>query len=148
MILLAVGGPSLYIGSILKLGTGIITFMVIAASMSVIRIFDDRVAALSRRPVPVSTFLLDNSVLKADAPGLVCRFSKNFSDRSGENLRWGSTVKGIDEGDGWVKVLRGSDGWVSGFPGSRYLPLQIDSVPVLKLLPAEGTQMKGDEVVT
>lgn len=49
-------------------------------------------------------WLVDNCVLETSSPGLGYRRSKKSDDRVGEDsfAAWGTFVKGIDTGDGWL----------------------------------------------
>eukprot|EP00439_Symbiodinium_sp_Y106_P062750 s26_g9.t1 len=71
-------------------------------------------------------YLVDNSVLQAHAPGITFRFSKRMEDRDdlGELAAFGTSVLGIDEGDGWLRV-QNPHGEI------RYLPTEIQGVTVL-----------------
>lgn len=64
-------------------------------------------------------YLVDNSRLGAETRGLQFRLSKRPDDRDGSAAVWGSTVEGREEGGGWLRV------------GDRYLPMEVDGVPVL-----------------
>mmetsp|Transcript_78579 Transcript_78579/g.199980 ORF Transcript_78579/g.199980 Transcript_78579/m.199980 type:complete len:504 (-) Transcript_78579:91-1602(-) len=67
-----------------------------------------------------STFVLDNSYVKSATKGLTYRISKDLTTKDGSNIAlWGSVVRGVDEGDGWVKI------------GDRYLPKEVQGLPVL-----------------
>merc|ERR1712232_590073 len=71
-------------------------------------------------------YVVDNSQLKASSPGLLFRNSKEMSDVCPiQGAFWGSTVKGLDEGDGWIKV------------GQLYLPMKTRGCQVLTLKKAE-----------
>jgi len=71
---------------------------------------------------PEKTYLVDNSLMGAKTRGLAYRRSKRLEDRDGTAVAgWGGMVKGIDQGDGWLKL------------GSRYLPLSVNGTPVLRL---------------
>mmetsp|Transcript_103541 Transcript_103541/g.267799 ORF Transcript_103541/g.267799 Transcript_103541/m.267799 type:complete len:818 (+) Transcript_103541:48-2501(+) len=75
-------------------------------------------------------FAVDNSELQAQSHGLGYRKSKNLEDmNTDQTALWGSTVRGIDEGDGWVKVQ-----------GSGYLPLALNGKVVL--LPQAAPEKK------
>jgi len=81
-----------------------------------------------------SRFLIDNSVLQIKGhPGIAFRSSKSDSDKvkSGPGpARWGETVEGIDEGDGWLRV------------GNFFLPMVYQGVPFVTPVvekPAEET---------
>lgn len=51
------------------------------------------------------TYVVDNRLLFAKTKGLGYRRNKNLDDKApGATAIWGSTVKGVDEGDGWVRV--------------------------------------------
>lgn len=72
----------------------------------------------------MKAFLVDNSVLQAKSPGLGYRFSKKPEDKDKKaNAPWGSTVTGIDEGDGWLKLILPQ--------GERYLPFVANGKSVL-----------------
>jgi len=65
-------------------------------------------------------YLVDNSKLQANTRGLSYRLSKNNKDRDPRTVAmWDSQVRGIDQGDGWLKV------------GDCFLPLMLKDVPVL-----------------
>jgi len=65
-------------------------------------------------------FLIDNSDLQANTKGLGYRRSKHLQDKDGTELaEWGTTVLGVDQGDGWVKI------------GRRYLPTKLNGKAVL-----------------
>lgn len=66
------------------------------------------------------SFLVDNSVLQAESHGLGYRASKELQDMvTTKTALWGSSVTGIDEGDGWLKV------------GEHFLPLELNGSRVL-----------------
>lgn len=62
--------------------------------------------------------------LMASTVGLTWRLSKHLGDRDKTRtpVPWGSTVVGIDEGDGWVKV------------GGRYLPTSVRGAQTLSIV--------------
>mmetsp|Transcript_76140 Transcript_76140/g.219971 ORF Transcript_76140/g.219971 Transcript_76140/m.219971 type:complete len:425 (+) Transcript_76140:104-1378(+) len=66
-------------------------------------------------------YLVDNSALNADTVGLAFRRSKHSWDRDHtiSGPKWGTTVAGVDEGDGWIRV------------GTHYLPLDLGGTTVL-----------------
>lgn len=66
-------------------------------------------------------FIVDNQELCADTIGLAYRFSKNMLDRDRDlpGPPWGSSVWGIDTGDGWVQV------------GARFLPRELNGSAVM-----------------
>ncbi|CAJ1405111.1 unnamed protein product, partial [Effrenium voratum] len=65
-------------------------------------------------------FRVDNGFLRADSIGLGFRRSKCMQDLlPGAVAAWGSTVLGLDEGDGWLRV------------GSKFLPMYVSGVPVV-----------------
>lgn len=66
-------------------------------------------------------YIADNSELRAPTAGLAYRVSKRHDDKhqQGLTVAWGSIVRGIDEGDGWLKS------------GSHYLPLEVKGIKVL-----------------
>eukprot|EP00929_Paragymnodinium_shiwhaense_P052745 TRINITY_DN2641_c0_g1_i10.p1 TRINITY_DN2641_c0_g1~~TRINITY_DN2641_c0_g1_i10.p1 ORF type:complete len:1049 (+),score=405.44 TRINITY_DN2641_c0_g1_i10:93-3239(+) len=68
-------------------------------------------------------YLVDNSQLKLPNDfGVAYRFSKRMEDRSVDSIVWGAVVRGVDEGDGWLKV------------GKEYLPMFFESTAILKPL--------------
>jgi len=69
-------------------------------------------------------FLVDNSMLMANALGLGYRNSKTLDDVSsnGDIAQWGSRVHGVDLGDGWLQV------------GNRFLPMTVNGKTVLRLM--------------
>jgi hypothetical protein len=62
------------------------------------------VLVLRQEGVGTENFIADNSVLKSNTPGLGFRSSKKMDDKYALILDWGSSIKGFDEGDGWVRV--------------------------------------------
>jgi len=74
-----------------------------------------------QEPSRLREFLVHNTELRADTVGLAFRKSKDPWDRdhSLPGPRWGTTVAGFDEGDGWVKV------------GRHFLPLELGGANVL-----------------
>jgi hypothetical protein len=71
--------------------------------------------------------------MSSSIQGLGYRASK---DTSGEILAcaaWGSIVTGVDQGDGWLKV------------GAKYLPMMMNSYPVLEMTAAN---MKADDTAS
>lgn len=68
-------------------------------------------------------YLVDKSRLQTSARGLKYRLTKRLDDHDnmGDIVVWGASIKGIDQGDGWLKV------------GERYLPMEFQGIPVLKL---------------
>jgi hypothetical protein len=64
-------------------------------------------------------YRVDNSQLQSTGPGLGYRLGKNLDHRAltwrttidrttiGGGAAWGTTVEGIDEGDGWLKIQVG-----------------------------------------
>lgn len=66
-------------------------------------------------------YLVDNSKLKAMTIGLAYRYSKHAQDRNHDipGPFWGTTVMGIDQGDGWLKV------------GEHFLPAELEGAQVL-----------------
>jgi len=74
---------------------------------------------LRRRASTPARYLVDNRELNAQNPGIACRASKNMSDRMDEEVLWGNVVTGVDEGDGWLRLME------------RYLPMVLDGQPAL-----------------
>lgn len=66
-------------------------------------------------------FVIDNSKLQSLAEGIEYRTAKKVDARAGEEhyVAYGTTVKGIDSGDGWLQV------------GKFYLPTHVRGVQVL-----------------
>jgi len=54
-----------------------------------------------------------------ERPGLPYCSSKQLDTASGITAKWGTVVRGSDEGDGWIKV------------GNHFLPMEIQGMPVL-----------------
>jgi len=88
-----------------------------------------------------SEYLVDNSQLRTNMAGLAYRFSKRLEDTDPREVPaggppFGSTVTGVDLGDGWLKV------------GDRFLPMEIHGSRVLT--PADlagsplGQSLDGD----
>jgi len=74
----------------------------------------------------MTEYLVDNGKLQAKSPGLGYRFSKQLEDKDKTAVaKWGSTVTGVDEGDGWLKVAYNQS--------MRYLPFTANGVEVLTL---------------
>ena len=62
-------------------------------------------------------YLVTNCELRTHVSGLAYRFNKMlFNDQAG-TVTWGSTVVGVDEGDGWLKV--------SSEHGALFLPFSV-----------------------
>jgi len=74
-------------------------------------------------------YLVDNGQLKATTPGLGFRLSKQLEHRAGDDssVEWGSTIMGVDMGDGWLQVHCG-----------RYLPTHLKGVRVLVAADGRG----------
>eukprot|EP00929_Paragymnodinium_shiwhaense_P036103 TRINITY_DN19398_c0_g1_i1.p1 TRINITY_DN19398_c0_g1~~TRINITY_DN19398_c0_g1_i1.p1 ORF type:complete len:499 (+),score=138.73 TRINITY_DN19398_c0_g1_i1:96-1592(+) len=76
-------------------------------------------------------YLVDNTWLKANTERVAYRVSKRLDDYDTTGAAWGSTVTGVDEGDGWLRI------------GERYLPMRLQDHPVLTfqaLVPAEEAE--------
>mmetsp|Transcript_44206 Transcript_44206/g.140821 ORF Transcript_44206/g.140821 Transcript_44206/m.140821 type:complete len:180 (+) Transcript_44206:165-704(+) len=74
-----------------------------------------------------TAYFVDNSLLQAQTNGVGYRFTKSLKDRDLSAVaHWGTTVKGTDDGDGWVQV------------GDCFLPTTLQGTPVVSLraLPA------------
>jgi len=108
--------------------------------------FDDAGQAMGHGFHKARSYEVDNSLLKADnQKGVAYRSSKRLEDKwtasletaAGDILeasaKWGSTVTGVDEGDGWVRV------------GSRYLPKFVHGHMVLKVPPIDGVTEMNPE---
>jgi len=72
-------------------------------------------------------YFVDNSTLQADSPGLEYCRSRCLDDPEvpPRFAHWGTTVQGMDQGDGWLRV--GS----RGEAGRHYLPMALQGVSVL-----------------
>eukprot|EP00927_Polykrikos_kofoidii_P002953 TRINITY_DN11174_c0_g1_i1.p1 TRINITY_DN11174_c0_g1~~TRINITY_DN11174_c0_g1_i1.p1 ORF type:complete len:1416 (+),score=263.14 TRINITY_DN11174_c0_g1_i1:217-4248(+) len=68
-------------------------------------------------------YVVDNSKLHAPTAGLVYRLTKNLEDHdvcaTTAHPNWGSHIRGINEGDGWLRVA------------DRYLPMSVNGAQVL-----------------
>uniref|UniRef100_A0A7S2LBW9 Alpha-glucan water dikinase phosphohistidine-like domain-containing protein n=1 Tax=Zooxanthella nutricula TaxID=1333877 RepID=A0A7S2LBW9_9DINO len=77
------------------------------------------------------TYVADNTILMERTSGLRHRITCNVDDyHRTKQTAWGSVVRGVETGDGWVRVT--ADG--------TYLPMAVQGVPVLirqEALPAE-----------
>lgn len=68
----------------------------------------------------LATYLVNNSLLKANTHGLAYRSRKSVGAITGKVIaRWGEVVHGVEAGDGWLKV------------GSNFLPMQVDGKVVV-----------------
>lgn len=75
-------------------------------------------------PAIPQQYRVDNSILQARTHGLGYRFSKRGEDIDKTSTApWGTTVVGIDQGDGWLQV------------GEKYLPMKSCGKPVLTPAP-------------
>lgn len=74
---------------------------------------------------------MDNRELNAKNPGIACRASKDMNDRMDEEVLWGNIVTGVDDGDGWLRMVQ------------RYLPMVLDGQSVL--VPAANGDQEGPE---
>jgi len=73
-------------------------------------------------------YIVDNSQLCSRGDGIAYRFSKKLDATDRRSLAlYGERVKGVDEGDGWLKV----DLKVSYGSKLRYLPMVLNGKPVL-----------------
>jgi len=69
---------------------------------------------------PAGVYIVDNSKFRASTPGLAYHRKPSFVDVvASEYASWGSIVKGVPQCRNWVLV------------GTRFLPMQVDGVPVL-----------------
>mmetsp|Transcript_71649 Transcript_71649/g.213839 ORF Transcript_71649/g.213839 Transcript_71649/m.213839 type:complete len:226 (-) Transcript_71649:72-749(-) len=82
----------------------------------------DHVSAVAD-PGPAQEYLVSKGSFPTDTPGLGYRASKVFEDKLGDDVyvEWGSKVRGIPTGDGWLEV----DG--------KFLPMQMEGFPVVHL---------------
>ncbi|CAK0844649.1 unnamed protein product [Prorocentrum cordatum] len=83
--------------------------------------------------VALQEFLVDNSALGADAPGVAYRLSRNMQDKDAASpvVPWGAAVWGVDQGDGWIQV------------GKRFLPLEVQGAAVL--VPQRVAEREGED---
>lgn len=61
-------------------------------------------------PSQAEIFLVDNSSLRATTEGLAYRRTKDVKDRIYRGMtliNWGEPIRGIDEGDGWIRAHHG-----------------------------------------
>jgi len=92
-------------------------------------------SAVRNSPAPKSIepterpYVVTNEDLKATSKGLGYRLTKQLGDKDkGVIADWGSTVKGINEGDGWLHVAHER--------GPRFLPFTAGADQVTVLRPA------------
>ena len=82
-----------------------------------------RPASPAPEPSDEVEFLVDadDEVTLGKAPGLAYRVTKRLYDRNDDRelVRWGTTVRGVDRGDGWLRV------------GDHYLPMSVNGVAVV-----------------
>merc|ERR1719215_1132771 len=64
-------------------------------------------------------YVLDNSLLKQESAGIGLRGKKSWDAPAEGGRPWGSTVRGVDEGDGWLRV------------GKLYLPMAHNGIPIV-----------------
>lgn len=90
-------------------------------------------------------YIVDNSILKAKSKGLRHRRTKHLDDLSGDDggTAWGGAVRGVDEGDGWLRL-----------PATgTFVPFSVNGVPVLfrraeaELLAAKAWSTSGEQNV-
>eukprot|EP00929_Paragymnodinium_shiwhaense_P056627 TRINITY_DN28343_c0_g1_i1.p1 TRINITY_DN28343_c0_g1~~TRINITY_DN28343_c0_g1_i1.p1 ORF type:complete len:592 (-),score=164.84 TRINITY_DN28343_c0_g1_i1:78-1853(-) len=98
---------------------------------------DDEDAVQLRRQLGLAvsekaSFLVDNSELKASSVGIGYRSRKDMNAMIGAKVhaKWGSTVTGVDEGDGWVKFAEG-----------KYLPVEVQGKRILKAVSGEEAEI-------
>uniref|UniRef100_A0A7S1M5L4 Uncharacterized protein n=1 Tax=Alexandrium catenella TaxID=2925 RepID=A0A7S1M5L4_ALECA len=78
-------------------------------------------------------YIVDNADLRAATSGIGYRFQKVLWDRDMKTIaRWGSTIEGVDHGDGWVQV------------GNCFLPTAVQDKPVLQLQQTKAKLMVAD----
>ncbi|CAJ1348195.1 unnamed protein product [Effrenium voratum] len=82
--------------------------------------FEDEIIRPKPRKDQVTEYVVDNTELQADAPGVAFRFSCVLEDRDERRpvALWGSIVAG-EEAEGWVRV------------GDRFLPHEVNGKTVL-----------------
>mmetsp|Transcript_44844 Transcript_44844/g.103612 ORF Transcript_44844/g.103612 Transcript_44844/m.103612 type:complete len:535 (-) Transcript_44844:66-1670(-) len=69
-------------------------------------------------------YLVSNKLLQADTSGLAYRLSTQVQDIDAASMaRWNSTVFGVDERNGWLRVVHTN--------GERFLPFVLNNVEVL-----------------
>jgi hypothetical protein len=82
-----------------------------------------------------SSFLVNNTQLKANTRGLAFRTGKDNSKVRNAVAAWGSTVAGVDTGDGWVQV------------GDWFLPMVVEGCQVLTMIPAAIGNTRGMDIL-
>ena len=83
-------------------------------------------------------YLVDMPEILSRILGLTFRFRKMLAnDREAPIVTWGSTVTGVDEGDGWLKVSRED--------GVLFLPFSIQGLPVLTAL--DPVPIRTDDLI-
>lgn len=101
-------------------------------NVGLIAALDDESDNDADNPEPLSSYLVDNTVLCHPGRGLGFRASPSIKDNIPEQLaEWGSVVVGRRHDDDWIKI---------GSKHPRYLPVKLQNVSVLKLQgPAQAT---------
>jgi len=82
-------------------------------------------------------YLISNKELKANTRGLAYRSAKDNSKVRNAVASWGSTVPGLDTGDGWLKV------------GDWFLPMVVDgNATVVQTSSKDVPQFTGLQIMT
>lgn len=77
-----------------------------------------------------SDYRVDNSLLRAETGGLHYRRSRDVHDVDDAEtsvVAWGGRVRGVDLGDGWLRL-----------PNGFFLPMALDGKPVVILTMPSG----------
>eukprot|EP00929_Paragymnodinium_shiwhaense_P064357 TRINITY_DN32226_c0_g1_i1.p1 TRINITY_DN32226_c0_g1~~TRINITY_DN32226_c0_g1_i1.p1 ORF type:complete len:1694 (-),score=362.69 TRINITY_DN32226_c0_g1_i1:46-5127(-) len=96
--------------------------------------FDNTTASSAKGHVPVEgerAYLVDNSSHRMETAGLHFRSEKSLNAKRNRAVRWGSIVRGVCDGDGWLRV------------GEEYLPLSYNGKPLLTLV-KDDAELPGD----
>merc|ERR1711879_892872 len=80
------------------------------------------------------SYLVDNSKLQSESKVLSYSFTKSLWDKVPEEYGapWGCIVKGVEVGDGWLRV------------GHRYLPMELEGMPVLHRMDEDDEEDEGE----
>lgn len=80
-------------------------------------------------------YIVDNSRLRVHTFGLAYRAEKRLDEFAGTCEKWGNCVRGVDEGDSWLRV------------GDCFLPMRYNGVPVL-ILASEDDELREQAPVS
>jgi len=80
------------------------------------------------------SYVVDNSKLQSESKVLSYSFTKSLWDKvpAEYGAPWGCTVQGVEDGDGWLRV------------GHRYLPMELDGMPVLRRIDEDAEEDEDD----